>query len=92
MLCPREQMSQWVGGKIRNWRLVSPPFKIRKWPVGDRWNLISCKSGAVIDCHPGATHVGLYIGQGCIVHALDQGIPVQVVSVDPAPIHGARRY
>lgn len=48
--------------------------------------------GDVIGYYPGATHVGLYIGDGKIVHASDYGIPVQVVSVDSAPFHGARRY
>lgn len=48
--------------------------------------------GDVIGYYPGATHVGLYIGDGMIVHASDYGIPVQVVSVDSAPFHGARRY
>lgn len=50
------------------------------------------QAGDIIGYHPGATHVGLYIGQGMIVHASDYGIPVQVVSVDSAPIYGARRY
>lgn len=48
--------------------------------------------GDVIGYYPGATHVGLYIGDGKIVHASDYGIPVQVVSVDSAPFYGARRY
>ncbi|ALC06369.1 cell wall-associated hydrolase [Corynebacterium deserti GIMN1.010] len=48
--------------------------------------------GDVIGYYPGATHVGLYIGEGKIVHASDYGIPVQVVSVDSAPFYGARRY
>lgn len=48
--------------------------------------------GDVIGYYPGATHVGLYIGDGMIVHASDYGIPVQVVSVDSAPFFGARRY
>ncbi|MFP7364435.1 NlpC/P60 family protein [Corynebacterium callunae] len=48
--------------------------------------------GDVIGYYPGATHVGMYIGDGKIVHASDYGIPVQVVSVDSAPFYGARRY
>ncbi|MEJ4113338.1 C40 family peptidase [Corynebacterium kroppenstedtii] len=48
--------------------------------------------GDVIGYYPGATHVGLYIGDGRIVHAADYGIPVQVVGVNSMPVYGARRY
>lgn len=48
--------------------------------------------GDVVGYFPGATHVGLYLGQGMIVHASDYGIPVQVVSVDSMPWHGASRF
>lgn len=48
--------------------------------------------GDVVGYYPGATHVGIYIGDGKLVHASDYGIPVQVVSVDSMPFYGARRY
>lgn len=48
--------------------------------------------GDVVGYYPGATHVGLYIGQGLVVHASDYGIPVQVVSVDSMPWFGASRF
>ena len=48
--------------------------------------------GDVIGYYPGATHVGLYIGNGKVVHAADYGIPVQVVGVNSMPVYGARRY
>ncbi|AZA08903.1 NlpC/P60 family protein [Corynebacterium pseudopelargi] len=48
--------------------------------------------GDVVGYYPGATHVGIYIGDGKLVHASDYGIPVQVVAVDSMPIYGARRY
>lgn len=48
--------------------------------------------GDVVGYHPGATHVGLYIGQGLVVHASDYGIPVQVVPVDSMPWFGASRF
>ncbi|MFC6316872.1 NlpC/P60 family protein [Corynebacterium gerontici] len=48
--------------------------------------------GDVVGYYPGATHVGIYIGDGKLVHASDYGIPVQVVPVDSMPIYGARRY
>lgn len=48
--------------------------------------------GDIVAYYPGATHVGMYIGDGKIVHASDYGIPVQVVPVDSMPIVGASRY
>lgn len=48
--------------------------------------------GDIVAYFPGATHVGMYIGDGQIVHASDYGIPVQVVSVDSMPFAGAARY
>ncbi|MBV7281677.1 MULTISPECIES: NlpC/P60 family protein [unclassified Corynebacterium] len=48
--------------------------------------------GDIVGYYPGATHVGMYIGDGKLVHASDYGIPVQVVSVDSMPFYGARRY
>lgn len=40
----------------------------------------------------GGSHVGMYIGDGQIVHAADYGIPVQVVSVNSMPVSGAARF
>lgn len=48
--------------------------------------------GDVVGYFPGATHVGIYAGNGMLVHASDYGIPVQVVPVNSMPIYGARRY
>ena len=48
--------------------------------------------GDVIGYYPGATHVGIYAGDGMVVHASDYGIPVQVVPMDSMPYTGARRY
>ncbi|WP_236684225.1 C40 family peptidase [Corynebacterium epidermidicanis] len=48
--------------------------------------------GDVVGYYPGATHVGIYAGNGKLVHASDYGIPVQVVDVDSMPFYGARRY
>ncbi|MCQ9352271.1 NlpC/P60 family protein [Corynebacterium sp. 153RC1] len=48
--------------------------------------------GDVVGYYPGATHVGIYAGNGMLIHASDYGIPVQVVPVDSMPFYGARRY
>lgn len=49
--------------------------------------------GDIIGYYPGISHVGMYIGNGQIIHASDYGIPVQVVSIDQGgPYQGAVRY
>ena len=48
--------------------------------------------GDIVGYYPGVTHVGMYIGNGQLVHASDYGVPVQVVSVDSMPWAGAVRY
>lgn len=48
--------------------------------------------GDIVGYYPGVTHVGMYIGNGQVVHASDYGIPVQVVAVDSMPFQGAARY
>ncbi len=57
-------------------------------PVG----LSDLQPGDIIGYYPGVTHVGMYIGNGQVVHASDYGIPVQVVPFDSMPISGAARY
>ena len=59
---------------------------------GQPVSIDALQPGDVIAYFPGATHVGMYIGDGKIVHASDYGIPVQVVPADSMPIAGAVRY
>ena len=48
--------------------------------------------GDVITYYSDASHVGIYVGQGRIVHASTYGVPVAVVPMDNAPIYNVRRY
>ena len=48
--------------------------------------------GDVISYYSDASHVGLYVGDGMMVHASTFGIPVAVVPVNNAPIYNVRRY
>ncbi|WP_246394891.1 C40 family peptidase [Corynebacterium anserum] len=55
-------------------------------------SLDALQPGDIIGYYPGITHVGMYIGDGKVVHAADYGIPVQVVPLNSMPISGAARY
>ena len=48
--------------------------------------------GDVVAQYSDASHVGIYIGDGMMVHASTYGIPVLVESVYNAPIYNVRRY
>ena len=48
--------------------------------------------GDVITYYSDASHVGMYVGDGMMVHASTFGIPVAVVPVNNAPIFNVRRY
>lgn len=48
--------------------------------------------GDVITYYSDASHVGLYVGNGKMVHASTYGVPVGVAPVDNAPIYNVRRY
>ena len=48
--------------------------------------------GDLITYYSDASHVGIYIGDGMMVHASTYGTPVRVAPVDNAPIHNVRRY
>ena len=48
--------------------------------------------GDVVTYYSDASHVGLYVGGGMIVHASTYGVPVAVESVSNAPIYNVRRY
>jgi cell wall-associated NlpC family hydrolase len=50
------------------------------------------RPGDVISYYSGASHVGIYLGGGKIVHASTYGVPVAVAPMDNAPIHNVRRY
>lgn len=49
--------------------------------------------GDLIGFYEGITHVGMYVGNGMIVHASTYGVPVQVVPIEQGgPYQGAVRY
>ncbi|EJZ09538.1 peptidoglycan hydrolase RipC [Mycolicibacterium fortuitum] len=52
----------------------------------------SMQPGDVVTYYPDASHVGIYIGDGMMVHASTYGTPVRVAPVNNAPIYNIRRY
>lgn len=48
--------------------------------------------GDVVLFYPDASHVGLYAGNGNVLHASTFGVPVKVQSMASFPFYGARRY
>jgi peptidoglycan DL-endopeptidase CwlO len=48
--------------------------------------------GDLITYYSDASHVGIYIGDGMMVHASTYGTPVRVAPVNNAPIYNVRRY
>lgn len=50
------------------------------------------QAGDVISLFPDASHVGIYVGDGKMIHAQFEGEPVVVEGLYGAPIHNVRRY
>ncbi|MFW0792852.1 C40 family peptidase [Gordonia sp. CPCC 205515] len=51
------------------------------------------RPGDLIIYYPDAHHVGMYVGDGYVIHASTFGVPVKVVPIDEAgPFNSARRY
>lgn len=59
---------------------------------GQSVSLNAMLPGDVISYYSGASHVGIYVGDGKMVHASTEGVPVAVAPVDNAPIYNVRRY
>ncbi|WP_182346944.1 C40 family peptidase [Tomitella gaofuii] len=50
------------------------------------------RPGDVVTFYDDVSHVGIYAGNGMMVHASTFGVPVKVQAVDSFPIHNVRRY
>lgn len=59
---------------------------------GQPVSMDSIQPGDVISYYSDASHVGIYVGDGMMVHASTFGIPVAVVPMNNAPIYNVRRY
>jgi cell wall-associated NlpC family hydrolase len=59
---------------------------------GQPVSLDQMQPGDIVTQYSDASHVGIYVGDGLMVHASTYGIPVRVESVHSAPIYNVRRY
>lgn len=50
------------------------------------------QAGDIVTFYSDASHAGIYIGDGMMVHASTYGTPVRVAPIASTPIHNARRY
>lgn len=48
--------------------------------------------GDIIAFYDGASHVGIYSGNGTVIHALTEGTPLSETSMDYMPYHSAVRF
>jgi cell wall-associated NlpC family hydrolase len=55
--------------------------------------LSDLQPGDVVTFYNDASHSGIYVGDGMVIHSSTYGVPVRVVPMNAAgPIHDARRY
>lgn len=59
---------------------------------GQPVSLDEMQPGDVITYYSDASHVGMYVGDGLMIHASTFGVPVAVAPVNNAPILNVRRY
>jgi cell wall-associated NlpC family hydrolase len=59
---------------------------------GQQVSVDQMQPGDVVTQYSDASHVGIYVGDGLMVHASTYGIPVRVESVYNSPIYNVRRY
>lgn len=55
-------------------------------------SLDALQPGDIVSYYAGASHVGIYIGDHKIVHALNEGEPVQINDLDYMPVNNAVRF
>lgn len=60
--------------------------------AGTPVSLDALQPGDIIVYYSGASHVGIYTGNGTIIDALNSGVPVQERSLNYMPIHSAVRF
>ncbi|MFE5209531.1 NlpC/P60 family protein [Streptomyces sp. NPDC056600] len=59
--------------------------------AGQRVTRSQLRPGDLVFFYPGVTHVGMYIGDGKMIHAPNPSAPVRIAPVDEMPFAGATR-
>lgn len=59
---------------------------------GQAVSVADLQPGDIVTFYSDASHAGIYIGGGDMVHASTFGTPVKVAPISSAPIYNARRY
>ena len=60
---------------------------------GQPVSMSDLQPGDVVTFYNDASHSGLYVGDGMVIHSSTYGVPVRVVPMNAAgPIHDVRRY
>jgi cell wall-associated NlpC family hydrolase len=59
---------------------------------GQPVSVAELQPGDIVTFYSDASHAGIYIGDGNMVHASTCGTPVRVAPISSAPIYNARRY
>lgn len=59
---------------------------------GQRIARADLQPGDVVAFYSGASHVGLYIGDGQVIHAPQSGVPISIAPLASMPFYGATRY
>jgi cell wall-associated NlpC family hydrolase len=54
--------------------------------------MVDLQPGDIVTFYSDASHAGIYIGDGNMVHASTYGTPVKVAPISSAPIYNVRRY
>jgi cell wall-associated NlpC family hydrolase len=73
---------------------ISLPHSSQAQAVGGQPVALSdLQPGDVLTFYSDASHSGIYVGDGMVIHSSTYGVPVRVVPMNAAgPIHDARRY
>jgi peptidoglycan DL-endopeptidase CwlO len=59
---------------------------------GQPVDVAALQPGDIVTFYSDASHAGIYIGDGMMVHASTYGTPVRVAPISTTPIHNARRW